>query len=161
MHKHTHLHARTRAHTRTQTQIKLFYRIVVFNRNCRGWRNAETFLNFLGNSGLQNTRFFNIRPDNRRLPEGSARQSGPGFFKSGCCRCRRMFQHVGKAETRAEICARSRGRQPLPGPTAAFVTASPLPPIPHLNKWRMRVAPRRCETSFTCANLIRVRSLNL
>ena len=32
--------------------------------------------------------------------------------------------------------------------TAAFVTASPLPPFPHWNEWRRRIAARWCETGF-------------
>ena len=68
-------------------------------------------------------------------PEGSAQRCEKvrHFFKAATA-ARRLPPKVsswGKLSGRAKsgkICARSRGRQPLPGPTGAFVTASPLPP---------------------------------
>ena len=45
-------------------------------------------------------------------------------------------------------CVSAHGRQPLPGPTAAVVSASPLPPFPHRDERRRRGAVRRCESSL-------------
>ena len=84
------------------------------------------------------------------LPEGSARRcEGQGVFKSGCCCCccRWEFQHGESWAVGQDLCAFTRAAT-ASWSTAAFVSASPLPPFPRWNERRRRAAARRCESSL-------------